>query len=71
MTEVQTEFKAFRQRTKKKDEKTNFAVISGDFNIDNISPGANFINVKCMNFLYEHRFGSFYYAHVTRKKLPK
>ncbi len=43
MTEVQTEFKAFRQRTKKKDEKTNFAVISGDFNIDNISPGANWL----------------------------
>ncbi len=23
------------------------------------------------NFLYEHRFGSFFYVHVTRKKLPK
>jgi hypothetical protein len=34
-------------------------------------PGVNFINVKCTNFLYERRFGSFYYVHVTRKKLPK
>ena len=39
MTEVQTEFGAFRQRTVKKNEKTDFSVISGDFNIDNISPG--------------------------------
>jgi len=32
--------------------------------------GVNFINVKRTNFSYEHRFGSFYYVHVTRKKLP-
>jgi len=31
----------------------------------------NFINVKRTNFLYERGFGSFYYVHVTRKKLPK
>ncbi len=31
----------------------------------------NFINVKCINFLYKHRFGSFFYIHTTRKKRPK
>ncbi len=35
------------------------------------SLGVNFINIKLENFSYEHRFGSFYYVHVTRKKLPK
>ncbi len=29
------------------------------------------INVKHMNFLNERHFSSFYYVHVTRKKLPK
>jgi len=33
--------------------------------------GSGFINVKRTNFLYERCFGSFYYVHVTRKKLPK
>ncbi len=33
--------------------------------------GVNFINVKRTNFLYERCFGSFYYVHVTRKKLSK
>jgi len=33
--------------------------------------GADFINVKRTNFLYERRFGSFYYVHVIRRKLPK
>jgi len=33
--------------------------------------GVNVINVKSTNFLYECRFGSFYYVHLTRKKLPK
>jgi len=36
-----------------------------------LPPGVNFINVKHTNFSYERRFGSFYYVHVTRKKLPK
>ncbi len=35
------------------------------------TPGVNFINVKPTNFLYKRHFGSFYYVHVTRKKLPK
>jgi len=35
------------------------------------SQGVNFINVKRANFSYEHHFGSFYYVHVTREKLPK
>jgi len=30
----------------------------------------NFINIKRTIFLYKRRFGSFYYVHVTRKKLP-
>jgi len=30
-----------------------------------LTPGVNFINVKRTNFSYEHRFGSFYYVHVT------
>ena len=34
-------------------------------------PGVNFINIKHTNFSYKRRFGSFYYAHVTREKLPK
>ncbi len=33
--------------------------------------GVNFINVKRANFLYECHFGSFFYVHVTKKKLPK
>ncbi len=33
--------------------------------------GVNFINIKRTNFSYECRFGSFYYLHVTRKKLQK
>jgi len=33
--------------------------------------GVNFINVKRTNFSYGRGFGSFYYVHVTRKKLPK
>ena len=41
MTEVQAEFAAFRKRTLKEGEKETFAVIAGDFNIDNISPGNN------------------------------
>jgi len=35
------------------------------------STGVNFINVKHTNFLYQRRFSSFYYVHVTREKLPK
>jgi hypothetical protein len=38
MTEVQDEFVEFRKRTSKPKEKVAFAVIAGDFNIDNISP---------------------------------
>jgi len=33
--------------------------------------GVNFINIKHTIFLYERRFGSFYYIHVTTEKLPK
>jgi len=36
-----------------------------------VRTGVNFINVKRTNFSYERRFGSFYYVHVNRKKLPK
>jgi len=36
-----------------------------------LTPGVNFINVKRTNFLYKRSFGSFYYVHVTRKKLSK
>jgi hypothetical protein len=31
----------------------------------------NFINILHAIFLYERRFGSFFYVHVTREKLPK
>jgi len=34
-------------------------------------PGVNFINVKWAPFSYKCHFGSFFYIHVTRKKLPK
>ena len=39
MTETQREFNGFRKETLNHDEKTSFAVICGDFNFDNISPG--------------------------------
>jgi len=32
--------------------------------------GVNFINILRTNFLFEGRFGSFFYVHVTREKLP-
>jgi len=31
----------------------------------------NFINILRANFTYENLFGSFFYLHVTREKLPK
>jgi len=31
----------------------------------------NFINILRINFSYKWRFSSFFYVHVTRKKLPK
>jgi len=31
----------------------------------------DFINILHTNFLYERYFGSFFYIHVTREKLPK
>jgi hypothetical protein len=31
----------------------------------------NFINILHTNFLYERYFGSFFYIHVTREKLPE
>ncbi len=33
--------------------------------------GGNFINILRTNFSYQRRFGSFFYKHVTREKLPK
>jgi len=33
--------------------------------------GVNFINILGANSLYELHFGSFFYVHVTREKLPK
>jgi len=33
--------------------------------------GVNFVNILCTNFLNECLFGSFFYVHVTREKLPK
>jgi len=35
------------------------------------SLGVNFINILHTIFLYERQFGSFFYVHVTREKLPK
>ena len=43
MTEVQSEFASFRNRNATCNEKVAFAVIAGDFNIDNISPGKKII----------------------------
>ena len=39
MKEAQAEFNQFRQKTLKPSEKVAFAVVCGDFNFDNISPG--------------------------------
>ncbi len=36
-----------------------------------LTPVINFVNVKRANFSYKCSFSSFYYIHVTRKKLPK
>ncbi len=36
-----------------------------------LTPVINFINILRKNFSYERCFGSFFYVHVTRKKLPK
>ncbi len=33
--------------------------------------GVNFINILRANFLYKRHFGSFFYVHITREKLPK
>ncbi len=44
-----------------------------DYRADYVStsPGVNFINILHTIFLYERQFGSFFYVHVTREKLPK
>lgn len=42
MSDVQREFSKFRERSLASEEKTAFAVISGDFNVDNISPSKTF-----------------------------
>ena len=50
MSEAQSEFNRFRQDTldQSKGEKVNFAVICGDFNFDNISPGTtNPLALRC------------------------
>jgi len=39
--------------------------------IKQIRAGVNFINILRTNFLYKRHFGSFFYVHVTREKLPK
>jgi len=36
-----------------------------------IDIGVNFINILHTIFLYERHFGSFFYVHVNREKLPK
>ncbi len=36
-----------------------------------LSAGVNLINVPRAHFLYECHFGSFFYVHVIREKLPK
>ncbi len=33
-----------------------------------LTPVFHFINILSTNFLYERRFGSFFYVHVTREK---
>ncbi len=39
--------------------------------LDKGSLGVNFIHVLHMNFSHKCHFGSFFYIHVTREKLPK
>jgi hypothetical protein len=46
-------------------DKKHFCMAFGFFSC---KPGVNFINVKRTNFLYERRFDSFFYLHVTVKK---
>ena len=42
MSDVQRKFLKFRERSLVSDEKIAFAVIAGDFNVDNISPSKAF-----------------------------
>jgi len=42
MSDVQREFSKFRKRSLLTGEMVDFAVIAGDFNVDNISPGKSF-----------------------------
>jgi sphingomyelin phosphodiesterase 3 len=45
MTEAQSEFNKFQKKSLKSGEKIAFAVICGDFNFDNISPGNKYWGV--------------------------
>jgi len=40
-------------------------------NVGEISPCVNLTNIIHELFLYKSLFGSFFYLHVTREKLPK
>ena len=43
MTEAQSEFNLFREKTTKAGQNVAFATICGDFNFDNMSPGLYFL----------------------------
>ncbi len=42
-------------------------ILISETSVGKLRPGLNFINVLQAAFSYEHRFGSFFNAHVTRK----
>jgi len=41
------------------------------FFFQGLTSAVNFINILRTNFLYQRCFGSFFYVHVTREKMPK
>jgi len=41
------------------------------FFFQGLTSAVNFINILRTNFLYQCRFDSFFYVHVTREKMPK
>jgi len=59
---------ASRDQSKYRSEKSSNGEVQTSVQFDSV-PKRNWR--KGVNFLYERRFGSFYYVHVTRVKLPK
>ena len=51
MDDSQKFFNDFRKNTLKPNEEESFAIIAGDFNFDNISPGTYVLTFKVLHFV--------------------